>query len=225
MKKILALILLLGIWINVNAQSDESLIQFLYKLDEIAIEENIYSLKSVLNDTIFESNDICGYPGCTKEEFFNFHFTSDTVNNDWEILRQSIQYGFVHISLDSAIVQFSNVVDVYEGPAYLREIDINSELAILEKNTEIKEKPEQESKTIVTVDSGFYSCNCCIYNQTDEDTIEDDKGNFWIKVQLENNQSGFILKQNTSQRAMKILTLGKIGNEWKIIAFYFGERC
>lgn len=206
-------------------QTEQSFDEFAKKLKQISLDEDLNALKTVLYDTIFESNDICGYPGCSKDEFLKFYFTEDTINDDWRLLRQIISSGFIKIDNDSAIVHFDKVSQVYEAPTYWRNVDINKELQILEKNTEIKERPDINSKTLIITGSGKYHCNCCIYNQTNDDVIENANGNVWIKIELKNQKQGYVQAKKTSQRWMRILEIGKVNGRWVIIAFYRGEPC
>lgn len=223
--KLIALIFSISIFNVSYGQQNDGFGKFETQLKQIALNEDLAGLKSIMHDTIFESNDICGYPGCIKEEFFKFHFTNDSLSEDWKLLREALEIGFVKIDNDSAIVLFSKVSEVYEAPSYWRNVDINKELQVIEKNTVIKEKPNINSNTLMVVDSGKFTCNCCIYNQKENDRIKDENGNTWIRIELKNQTVGYVKAKNTSQRRKKILEIGKINGKWKIIAFYSGEPC
>ena len=45
-------------------------------LDQALIQKDLASLKLLFADTIYESNDGCGWPGCTQETFFDYYFVS-----------------------------------------------------------------------------------------------------------------------------------------------------
>lgn len=219
-------ILLLLLTVCTSCSSDhqlETVESFTMRLNTVAMDEDVIALKSMLHDTVFESNDICGYPGCDRETFLEFHFTSDPRDEDWSLLRESLSYGMEHIRKDSALVIFSNASELYEAPTYWRNVDHSKELLILKNETTILSQPDLSSRPIKAVDSGRFSCACCIYDN--DGFVEDQKGNIWIRIQLKDEGMGYVHIDNTSLRNMKIVEIARIKGQWKIITFYSGEPC
>ncbi|UKN02024.1 hypothetical protein K6119_00655 [Paracrocinitomix mangrovi] len=196
---------------------------FSKKLDKAIHFQSVILLKELMYDTIFESSDICGYPGCLKDEFFEFHFTKDLSGlEDWKKLKIIKEEGFSRIKIDEAIVNFKGITEVLQAPSFLKEMDLETEFFLLKDSTPLKSKPLQSSSTISYLNRGYYTCNCCNYSTG---ILTDKKDNTWIKTITNNGKVGYISFNSTSLSTIKYLTVGWINNEWKIFSWYSGEYC
>ncbi len=60
--------------INDESYLDSEFVKFKNELLRCVINKGTTGLRSLLAERILESNDGCGNPGCTKDEFINMYF-------------------------------------------------------------------------------------------------------------------------------------------------------
>lgn len=60
---------------------DEPFDTFKHNFQEAIRQKDLKKLKPLFADTIMESKDGCGYPGCTQDDFFEIYFASDSAND------------------------------------------------------------------------------------------------------------------------------------------------
>lgn len=199
----------------------ENLGSFKQRLTEIVSTKDLEGLKAILHDTVFESNDGCGYPGCLRDEFMQFYFRPG-IADDWKMLEEIVAEGFIRIDPHRAIVRFENVDSVYEAPKYLRQIDNSTQLMVLSDKLDIKDQPDISAETIGSLSRNvILDCTCCIMDKGN-DFVRNRKGEQWIRVKHQGN-IGYVQGQHTSQRDSRILEIALIDQKWKIISWFIGE--
>lgn len=197
---------------------------FLKNLEYVCQNRDLNTFSALLYDTILESSDICGYPGCTKEEFLKYYFREDE-SKDWQLLYEILQVGFSEVPPDSGVVRFKEITKIFEASFYMRQINWSESLMILE-NSIIRRMPSPKAGIIEKALKGnVFSCNCCVYDQEEGDITIDSEGAYWIKIKLKNESFGFVELSKTSQKYFKILEIALIKDAWKIIAWYTREPC
>ncbi len=95
MKKIALVLFILkftnsfGQIINDESYKDVSFMKF--KNELIVFIKKALKLKSFLADRVFESNNICGYPGCTKDELIKYYF-KESPEESWEEILKIVRF-------------------------------------------------------------------------------------------------------------------------------------
>lgn len=216
--------------INLNAQiiSDQSHLEldffkFKNELLNVVLERDTTKLKSLLADRVFESNNGCGYPGCSKDDFVEMYFKYD-VENTWKDMLKIIRFGFVRIEDEDPNMGVSHEKIVFQGPSYHRKIDSGNEILILGENVNIREKPSLDSKIIRTASFERFDCDCNI-NTVKKSTYQKVDGIDWLEIKLENGNYGYVSAELTSYKLIKEMTIGKVNGEWKIVTFYNSPGC
>lgn len=197
-------------------QNDDDFFLFEKRLHNIILNKDISLLKEVLHDTVFESNDICGYPGCPKEKFISLYFSDQQREKNWETLLSVVNSGFQQITFDSAIVLFDGSSLIYEAPYYNSFIDTRYEL-VTNKKTPLHKSPSHESKILTVLDSAtVLKCKCCKSNRH----VQNEN---WVEVQYDPWGKAFLRKEDTSNNQYRILEVAKIKGKWRVVSWYLGE--
>jgi hypothetical protein len=215
---------------NLNAQiiNDEShldldFFKFKNELLNSVLEKDTTKLKSLLAESVFESNDGCGYPGCTKEAFIEMYFKYQT-DDTWSDLLKIIRYGFQKIEAEDTNVGVPHEKIIFQGPSYKRKVDEENEVLILGANVNIREKPSLNAKIIQTVSYEKFKCDCSTLT-IKVSTYQKVDGIDWLEIKLENGNYGYVNADLTSYNLIKELTVGKVDGEWKIVSFYNSPGC
>lgn len=215
---------------NLNAQviNDEShldldFFKFKNELLSSVLAKDTRTLVLMLADSIFESNDGCGYPGCSKDEFIEMYFTYQA-DETWNDLLRIIRFGFARIESEYTDVGVSHDKVVFQAPSYKRKVDEDGEILILGENVNIREKPSLNAKIIRTTSFEKFSCDCNI-NSFKESTYQTVDGFDWLEIKLENGNYGYVSAELTSYSLIKELTVGKVNGEWKIVSYYNSPGC
>ena len=221
MLKIILLIILATVGCSTADMGPEDFHSFENRLNEIIATKDYNGLKSILHDTVFESNDGCGYPGCPTDVFLQLYFQSG-IADDWKMLEEIVGEGFLKIVSDSAIVLFQNVDSVYEAPKYLRQINNSRQVIVLSDSLDVKNEPNGDARTIETLRKGeILNCSCCVMYE-DNDLIRNQEGALWIRTK-HRGDIGYVEARYTSQRPARILEVALINRKWKIVSWYIGE--
>jgi hypothetical protein len=217
--------------INLNAQiiSDEShldleFLKFKNKLLSIVIDKDVTKIKSMLADTIFESNNGCGYPGCPKKEFMEMYFNQSQADDTWNEFFQVIRFGFERVDNEDKNIGVLHDKIVFKGPSYKRKIDEDNEVLILGENVNIREKPSLNAKVIRISSYEKFNCDCNI-TTLKKSTYQTNKGIDWLEIKLENGTYGYVSADLTSYNLTKEITIGKVNGKWKVVSFFQPSGC
>lgn len=223
--------ILVGLYcLNGNAQliNDESYldIEFLkFKNDllECVINKDTAKLKEFLADKVFESKDLCGYPGCNKVDFIKYYF-NEGAEETWDTMLKIIRFGFVRDTDQNPqrIVPHDSMI--FYGPSYLKYVDTDNEVIILGENVNIREKPSLNAKAIRKASFEKFKCDCNILT-TKETTYQLIDGINWLELKLESGEIGYVASGFTSYDLIKEMTIARIDGKWKIISFFQEAGC
>lgn len=219
MKSYISLFLILfstisfGQIINDESYLDIDFVKFKNELLNTVIEKDTTRLKTFLADNVFESNDTCGYPGCSKDELIAYYF-KDNSDENWNELLTILRFGFSRIEDENSerIVPHDKLI--FQGPSYLKKLDRDNELLVLGEKVNIRNKPGLKAKVIRSASYEVFKCDCNILTMTPE-TYQEVDGIYWIEVKLPENKVGFIAASLTSYDYIKELTVAKI-NQWRM---------
>ncbi|MGB3778671.1 MAG: SH3 domain-containing protein [Tunicatimonas sp.] len=229
MKKYLTLILLVfefqsyGQLIHDDSYLDLDFWKFKSELVSIVLEEDTARLRKMLADRILESNDGCGYPGCTKDEFIKYYF-SESSEITWNNMQKILRFGFSRIEDKNPDSIVPHEKTVFKGPSYLETVDTENELIILGEQVNIREKPNLKSEVIEQASFEKFKCDCNILTMTDTTYQRVDEIG-WIEIKLNNGKVGYVASEFTSYGLIKEMTVAKIDGKWKIISFYQAPGC
>ncbi|MCB9256301.1 MAG: SH3 domain-containing protein [Chitinophagales bacterium] len=210
-------------WIKDESHLDADFLQFKKELLACAIQKDKIKLKEFLAERVFESNDGCPYPGCTKDELIQYYFINNA-EDSWNDLLKVIRFGFIQ-KLDEnpdRIVPHDSLI--FYGPSYTEGVDSNEEVLILGENVNIREKPGLDAKVIRTASFEKFSCDCSILTNK-ESTYQNRDGITWLEISLPSGQGAYVAAEFTSKRLSREITIAKIEGEWKIISFYQSLGC
>ena len=212
-----------GQLIHDDSHLDLSFWKFKVKLETCVLAKDTVKLKELLADRVFESNNGCGYPGCTREEFIEYYFEEGNEEN-WNDMSQILRFGFSRkVDKDSNSVVPHNKI-IFQGPSYLETVDTKNELIILGEKVNIREKASLTSKIVRQASFEKFKCDCNILTMTDT-TYQKVDGVGWIEIKLENGGVGYVAAEFTSYDLIKEMTIAKVNGEWKIISFYHAPGC
>lgn len=200
---------------------DESFDNFKTKLQQAVKHKNLVALKPLFADSIMESNDGCGYPGCSQDEFFEIYFTTDT-SDDWDIAKAIVSFGF-----ETGNQQYHNLDTLsayYVAPAYSdSSFNPEKEIYIIREWTYIYEKPTASSKPVTkAVYNERLDC-ICDYSRDDAYITHNDTT--WIKVKVPGMKYGYTPLQHTSNFISKYMLVKKINGRWSIVEYYDTPGC
>lgn len=217
--------------VNLNAQiiKDDShldldFFKFKNELLISVLEKDTTKLKSMLADRVFESNNGCGYPGCSKEEFIEMYFKNQVNEDTWDDLLKIIRFGFARIEAQDTNVGVPHDKIVFQGPSYNKKIKIGEEILILGENVNIREKPNLKGEIIRTSSFEIFKCDCNIIT-VKKSTYQKVDGIDWLEIKLENENYGYVSANLTSYNLIKELTVGKVDGKWKIVSYYNPPGC
>ena len=193
---------------------DSGFVIFKNQLTTCVVNKDTACLKKLLAETVFESNDGCGF--CTRNQFLKSISNTD----EWEEMKNIVRYGFFRIKDEDLKLTKLNYPIVFQGPSYLKNINQYNELVILGKDINVREKPGLKSKIIAKASFEKFGCYCGIDAAT-ETSFQDKDGIWWIEVKLKNGKSGYVAHKYTSDNFVRKMTVAKVNGQWKIISFSY----
>jgi hypothetical protein len=207
-----------------ESYKDESFWTFKAELESCLLNRDKTKLKSMLADTVYESKDGCGNPGCSKDEFIEYCFNDDDDQDTWEEMLRITRFGFHRY--DSLYQHFlTNVVAFgFQAPSYLKTINTDDEIIVLGENVNIREKPSKNAKVIAKASFEKFKCDCNILTSK-ETTYQTADGIDWLEIYLPNGHVGYIAEKYTSYNVIKELTVVKIKGAWKIVSYSHAPGC
>lgn len=214
---------LFGQFIHDQSYLDESFWKFKIKLENAILNKDTVQLKPLLANRIFESKDVCGLPGCTKEEFMLYYFRSGS-EFAWNEMESIIRFGFKRIIDENPQNIIPHDSLVFQGPSYLNKFNSEKEVLILAENVNVRERPSLKSKILRQASYETLKCDCSIYKSTSS-TFQTIEGIDWLEVYLEDNTKGYVAAKYTSYNFIKEMTIAKINGKWKIISFFNPLGC
>ncbi|GAA4815822.1 hypothetical protein GCM10023330_25030 [Litoribaculum gwangyangense] len=223
--------ILIGLFcLTANAQliSDESyldsdFLKFKNDLLNCVIKKDTTKLKELLAERVFESNDGCGYPGCSKEEFIKYYF-NEGAERSWNDMFKIIRFGFIRDKDENPERIVPHDSTIFYGPSYLKNVDTDNEIIVLGENVNIREKPSLKAKIIRTASFEKFKCDCNILT-TKKTTYQIVEGIGWLEIKLSSGEIGYVASELTSSDLIKEMTIAKVNGEWKIISFYQSPGC
>ena len=223
--------ILIGLFcLTANAQliSDESyldsdFLKFKNDLLNCVIKKDTTKLKEFLAKRVFESNDGCGYPGCSKEEFIKYYF-NEGAEQSWNEMFKIIRFGFIRDKDENPERIVPHDSTIFYGPWYLKNVDTDNEIIVLGENVNIREKPSLKAKIIRTVSYEKFKCDCNILT-TKKTTYQIIDGIGWLEIKLSSGEIGYVASELTSYDLIKEMTIAKVNGLWKIISFYQSPGC
>lgn len=205
-----------------ESPSDATFMAFQKRLSEAIASKSLAMLKPLFADTIFESNNGCGWPGCAKADFFNYYFLADS-SEDWDIVRRIQEYGFFLVG--DSLFGIPLQGKAFYGPAYHKDFDIAFDLVVLGKNVNIRKAPSLKSPVIHRATFGKLHCDCNIETRTDETYVWDVDGLDWVQVRLADGRTGYVAMKFTSEAFQKRILVVKIDGRWQITRYYHPPGC
>lgn len=223
--------ILIGLFcLTANAQliSDESyldsdFLKFKNDLLNCVIKKDTTKLKEFLAEKVFESNDGCGYPGCSKEEFIKYYF-NESSEQSWNDMFKIIRFGFIREKDENPERIVPHDSTIFYGPSYLKNVDTDNEIIVLGENVNIREKPSLKAKVIRTATFEKFKCDCNILT-TKKTTYQIIDGINWLEIKLSSGEIGYVASELTSYDMIKEMTIAKVNGKWKIISFYQSPGC
>ena len=216
-----------GQLISDETHKDVRFWQFKQKLENAVFEKDTVKLKMLLADKVFESSDVCGYPGCNKDEFIKYYFTGmkEAFKDDiWNELKTLIHFGYYQATDENLGHPVPHDKTVYIAPSYLKTVNTDDEIIVLSKNVNIRKFPNLQAKILKQASYEVFKCDCNITTWK-ETTQQRNDGIDWLEIHLENDKIGYIAEKYTSYRIIKELKIGKVNGEWKIIWYYNKPGC
>lgn len=209
--------------INDESYLDLDFLKFKTELLNCVIQKDTIKLRSFLAEFVFESKDICGYPGCTKDELIKYYF-EENPDYSWKNMLTILRFGFSRLEDKNPnnIVPHDKII--FQGPSYLKKIDTENELIILGENVNIRKEPSLKSKIIRTTSYEVFKCDCNIIDMTNK-TYQTVDGINWIEIKLGNNKIGYVASELTSYDLPKEMTIAKVNGKWKIISWFQSPGC
>jgi hypothetical protein len=229
MKKLIPFFFLLvslhsfGQVIHDESYLDLSFLKFKTELLQCVIEQDTTQLKNFLAERVFESNDTCGYPGCTKEELISYYFT-EGAEESWKDMLTILRFGFSRLVDENPDRIVPHDRTIFQAPSYLKNIDTENELLILGENVNIRKQPGLNSEILRTATYEIFKCDCNMLTMTNE-TYQTVDGIDWIEIKLGNEKVGYVASKLTSYTLIKELTIAKVDGQWKIISWYQSPGC
>ncbi|WP_345277332.1 SH3 domain-containing protein [Litoribaculum gwangyangense] len=187
------------------------------------IKKDTTKLKELLAERVFESNDGCGYPGCSKEEFIKYYF-NEGAERSWNDMFKIIRFGFIRDKDENPERIVPHDSTIFYGPSYLKNVDTDNEIIVLGENVNIREKPSLKAKIIRTASFEKFKCDCNILT-TKKTTYQIVEGIGWLEIKLSSGEIGYVASELTSSDLIKEMTIAKVNGEWKIISFYQSPGC
>ena len=193
---------------------DDGFRQFKSKLACAVLSKDSLALISLLDHHI--GNGMMDY--YLDREFF------DRNDHTWRRLDRVLKYGF-HIGHGETKASLKDSLN-FTAPSYLKAIHIQREagennIVILAKNLNVRAMPGIDSKIISKLS---YQLAEPLFDEDFEiiEILRDEI--IWLKIQLPNDQVGFIAKKYTSEYQYDTLVVSKKAGVWKITAFYGDTR-
>ncbi len=209
--------------INDESYLDLDFLKFKNELLACVIAKDTTKLKSFLADRVYESKDVCGYPGCTKNELIQYYF-KENPEESWNSMLTILRYGFTRIEdkYPENIIPHDEII--FQGPSYLNKIDAEYELLILGENVNIRKEPNLKSEIIRTTSYEVFNCDCNILTMTDK-TYQENDGIYWIEIKLDKKEVGYVASKLISYELIKEMTIAKVNGKWKIISWFQSPGC
>ncbi|WP_299125398.1 SH3 domain-containing protein [uncultured Tenacibaculum sp.] len=209
--------------INDESYLDLSFLKFKTELLNCVMQKDTLKLKDFLAERVFESKDICGYPGCPKDQLIKYYF-KESAEDSWKDMLAILRFGFSRLEDENPdnIVPHDKVI--FQGPSYLKKIDTENQLLILGENVNIRKEPSLKSEIIRTATYEVFNCDCNTLTMTNK-TYQTVDGINWIEIKLEQNKIGYVSSKLTSYDLIKEMTIAKVNGEWKIISWFQTSGC
>jgi len=209
--------------INDESYLDVSFLKFKTELLQVVLQKDTTKLKGFLAAHVLESKDVCGYPGCSKEELITYYFKENS-EESWKTMLAILRFGFSRLEDKNPNNIIPHDKIIFQGPSYLKKVDTDNELLILGENVNIRKTPSLSSEIIRTTSYEVFKCDCNILTMTDKTTKTAD-GVRWIEIKLGDGKVGYVASAYTSYELIKEMTIAKVKGEWKIISWYQAPGC
>lgn len=212
-----------GQLINDESYLDLSFLKFKTEVLNCVIQKDTLKLKGFLAERVFESKNLCEYPGCTKDELIE-NFFKRSPEDSWKDMLTILRFGFSRLEDENTerIVPHDKII--FQGPSYLKKIDIENELLILGENVNIRKEPSLKSEIIRTATYEVFKCDCNISTMTNK-TFQTVDGIDWVQIKLGENEIGYVASELTSYDLRREMTIAKVNGEWKIISWFYSPGC
>ncbi len=229
MKNLILILLILfsfnsyGQIINDESYLDLEFLKFKTELLNCVLAKDTTKLKSFLAERVFESKDLCGYPGCTKDDLIKYYF-KENAENSWNTMLSILRFGFTRLEDKNPdnIVPHDKII--FQGPSYLKSVDTDNELLILGENVNVRKEPSLKADIIRTASYEVFKCDCNILTMTDR-TYQTVDGINWIEIKLNGTEIGYVASKLTSYDLIKEMTIAKVNGKWKIISWFQSPGC
>jgi hypothetical protein len=230
MKKVVLILLILvhiagdsdGQVIFDESKSDPSFVTFQKELSDAVGKKDLAKLIPLFADTIYESNDGCGWPGCPKSTFFNYYFVGNDPR-DWATIKQIQKYGF--FVRDTSFSGKPNSEKTFAVPSYFKDFDDDFELVVLGANVNIRKSASLNAEVIYKASNEKFKCDCNILTSTEDTYKWDIDGYDWVQVKLGDGRIGYVAMKLTSENLPKRLVMEKQDGKWHIVAFWAPSGC
>jgi hypothetical protein len=209
--------------INDESYLDLEFLKFKTELLNCVIQKDTSKLKEFLAERVFESKDVCGYPGCSKNELIKYYFTENS-EDSWKTMLTILRFGFSRLEDENPKNIIPHDKIIFQGPSYLKKVDTENELIILAENVNIRKQPGLKSEIIRTTSYEVFKCDCNILTMTDK-THQTADGINWIEIKLGKNEIGYVSSELTSHELIKEMTIAKVNGKWKIISWLQSPGC
>lgn len=209
--------------INDQSYLDLEFLKFKTELLNCVIAKDTAKLKDFLADHVFESKDVCGYPGCTKDELIKYYFKEEP-DDSWKTMLSIIRFGFTRLEDKNPNNIIPHDKIIFQGPSYLKKLDTDSELLILGENVNIRKQPSLKADIVRTTSYEIFKCDCNILTMT-EKTYQTVDGINWIEIKLNETEIGYVASELTSYDLIKEMTIAKVNGKWKIISWFQSPGC
>ena len=206
---------------------DPSFWMFKRKLENAILKKDTVKLKMLLADKVFESKDVCGYAGCSKDDFIKYYFTEikEAYKDEiWNDIKKIIRFGFYQATDENLVHPTPHDKVVYIAPSYLKTVNPDDEIVVLSENVNIREFPNLQAKILRKASYEVFKCDCNIITRK-ESTQQRSDGIDWLEIYLEDGKMGYIAMKYTSYEVTKQLKIAKVNGEWKIIWYYNKPGC
>ncbi|WP_291966777.1 SH3 domain-containing protein [Maribacter sp.] len=209
--------------INDESYLDLDFLKFKNELLNCVIKKDTTKLKEFLAERVYESKDVCGYPGCNQTDFLKYYF-KEGAEESWNDMLKILRFGFIRAVDENPerIVPHDSII--FYGPSYLKNVDSDNEVIILGENVNIREKPSLKAKVIRKASFEKFNCDCNMLT-TKKTTYQTVDGINWLEIKLETGEIGYVSADLTSYELIKEMTIAKVNGEWKVISFFQEPGC
>ncbi len=197
--------------------------KFKVQLENYVKAKDVHGLKQLLADNVYGNEHNYEMMDVSKEAFIDNYFQEDA-EDSWSVLASILRFGFSKNKNRNLAGPVPVPETTFNGPAYLNEINSDTELIILGQNVNIRRFPALDAKIIGKASYEKFDCDCDITTM-DKDAYQIADGITWIRIRLADGRTGYVASKYTSFEMTKELTVGKVQGEWKIISFVQSPGC